>query len=184
MIDMNLTSVCSVWMWSQHMVALRNWFFSTSSSKPAWPLTSLHSDPTDLQRMLSPLPSTWSLHTLKITTPISECCLLISAFNTISPMKLIGKLSTLGSFCEEVQDPFAECGTLAQTVRIGGHTSFTLVLNTGVPLGCALRPLLFTLYTQDCNLRHGENFVVKFANNTTIIGRISNNDKTSYRGEI
>ncbi len=45
-------------------------------------------------------------------------------------------------------------------------------------------PLLFTLYTHDCNPRHGENSIVRFADDTTIIGRISSNDEFSYREEI
>ncbi len=48
-----------------------------------------------------------------------------------------------------------------QTVRIGGHTSFTLVLNTGATQGCVLSPLLFTLYTHDCSPRRRENSVLQ-----------------------
>ncbi len=67
---------------------LRNWFFGTSktTSQPAWKVTSLCSEPTAPQRMPSPLPFTHSSSTLKITTPISECYLLISAqHSTQSP---------------------------------------------------------------------------------------------------
>ncbi len=56
-----------------------------------------------------------------------------SVFNTISPMKLIDKLSTLGlstTLCNWILDfPTKR----SQTVRIGGHTSSTLMLNTRVP---------------------------------------------------
>ncbi len=71
-----------------------------------------------------------------------------------------------------------------QSVRIGSLSSSTLVLNTGAPQGCVLSPLLFTLYTQDCNSRHGENSIVKFADYTTIIDQISKNHKFPYRKEI
>ncbi len=105
-----------------------------------------------------------------------------SAVSTISPMKLIGKLSTLGlstTLCNWILDFLTN---RPQTVRIGGHTS-TLVLNSEAPQSC-VSPLLFILYTHDCSPRHGENSVVKFVDDTTITGQISNNDETSYQEEI
>ncbi len=67
--------------------ALRNWFSSTSKTtcQPAWTLTSLHSEPTDLHRMPSPLPSTQSSHTLNITTPTSQCLLISVQHSVQSP---------------------------------------------------------------------------------------------------
>ncbi len=87
-----------------------------------------------------------------------------SAFNIISPMN---KFSTLGlstTLCNWILDFLTN---RPQTVQIGGHTSSTLVLNT--------------LYTYDCNPQHGDNSIVKFVDNSTIICWISNNDETSYQ---
>ncbi len=95
-----------------------------------------------------------------------------SASNTISLMKLIGRLSTLG----------LSTTNRPQTVQIGSHTS-TLVLNTGAPQGCVLSSLLYTLYIHNCSLRNGGNSV-KFADYTTITGWISNNNETTYQEEI
>ncbi|KAI3362593.1 hypothetical protein L3Q82_001681 [Scortum barcoo] len=71
-----------------------------------------------------------------------------------------------------------------QVVRIGDNTSSTLVLSTGTPQGCVLSPALFTLFTSDCSAIHSTNTIVKFADDTTIVGLISDNDETHYREEI
>ena len=64
-----------------------------------------------------------------------------------------------------------------QSVRMGDHTSPTLTLSTGCPQGCVLLPLLFTLYTQDCSAKHSANTIIKFADDTTVIGNITNDDE-------
>ncbi|KAI3358780.1 hypothetical protein L3Q82_015182, partial [Scortum barcoo] len=66
----------------------------------------------------------------------------------------------------------------------GNNTSSTLVLSTGTPQGCVLSPALFTLFTSDCSAIHSTNTIVKFADDTTIVGLISDNDETHYREEI
>ncbi|KAI3362218.1 hypothetical protein L3Q82_012548 [Scortum barcoo] len=59
-----------------------------------------------------------------------------------------------------------------QVVRIGDNTSSTLVLSTGTPQGCVLSPALFTLFTSDCSAIHSTNTIVKFADDTTIVGSL------------
>ncbi|KAI2647723.1 hypothetical protein H4Q32_031236 [Labeo rohita] len=78
-----------------------------------------------------------------------------SAFNTIIPQQLINKLNLLG-------------------------------LNTSLcaPQGCVLSPLLFTLLTHDCTAKFSSNHIIKFADDTTVVGLISNNDETHYREEV
>uniref|UniRef100_A0A3B4TE14 Reverse transcriptase domain-containing protein n=1 Tax=Seriola dumerili TaxID=41447 RepID=A0A3B4TE14_SERDU len=107
-----------------------------------------------------------------------------SAFNTIIPSKLITKLSDLGinaSLCNWILDFLTN---RPQSVRLGNHTSSTLTLNTGVPQGCVLSPLLYSLFTYDCTPVHGSNSIVKFADDTTVIGLIRNNDESAYREEV
>ncbi|KAI5089719.1 gastrula zinc finger protein XlCGF28.1-like [Silurus meridionalis] len=51
-------------------------------------------------------------------------------------------------------------------------------------LGCVLSPLLFTLLTHDCAPRHRSNHVIKFADDSTVVGLISKNDESAYREEV
>src|SRR4029434_142282 len=55
---------------------------------------------------------------------------------------------------------------------------------TVAPQGCVLSPLLYSLHTQDCVATHSSNIILKFADNTTILGLISKNDETAYRDEV
>ena len=44
-----------------------------------------------------------------------------------------------------------------------------------------LRPLRYSLFTHDCTARHDLNTIIKFADDTTVVGLITNNDETAYR---
>ncbi|KAG5852656.1 hypothetical protein ANANG_G00064880 [Anguilla anguilla] len=107
-----------------------------------------------------------------------------SAFNTIIPSKLITKPGDLGinpSFCNWILDFLTN---RPQYVRLDNLTSSTLILSTGVPQGCVLSPLLYYLFTHDCTPVHGSNTIIKFADDTTVVGLINNNDETAYREEV
>ncbi|KAI3362873.1 hypothetical protein L3Q82_001921 [Scortum barcoo] len=52
------------------------------------------------------------------------------------------------------------------------------------PKGCVLSPLLFTLLTHDCSAIHLSCLIVKFADDTAVVGRIANNDESDYRQEV
>ncbi len=105
-----------------------------------------------------------------------------SAFNTIVPATLVVKLQTLGlnrSLCSWILDFLTG---RSQVVRMGNNTSSPLTLNTGAPQGCILSPLLYSLYTHDCAATQS-NVIIKFADDTTVIGLITDNDETAYRAE-
>lgn len=92
------------------------------------------------------------------------------------------KLSNLGlgtSLCSWALDFVSN---RPQHVRMGKRTSTTLVLNTGTPQGCVLS--LFSLFTHDCSLIHPTNTIVKFTDNTTIVGLIRDNDVSAYGEEV
>ena len=108
-----------------------------------------------------------------------------SAFNTIAPQKLYDKLldglHVDPQMCRWILDFLLE---RPQVVRIHNTLSDTLVLNTGAPQGCVLSPLLFTLFTNDCRSSNESVILVKFSDDTTISGLISQGDETSYREEV
>ena len=69
-------------------------------------------------------------------------------------------------------------------VRVGNNISILLILNTGAPQGCVLRPLLYSLFTHDCVAMHPYNSIMTFADDTRVVGLITNNDETAYREEV
>ncbi len=107
-----------------------------------------------------------------------------SAFNTIVPTKLAVKLSDLGlntSLCDWIQN-FLTART--QVVKVGQFTSNSITLNIGAPQGCVLSPLLYSLYTHDCVSSHSSTSIIKFADDTVILGLINNDDEAAYLEEV
>ncbi|KAI4873818.1 hypothetical protein NFI96_001419 [Prochilodus magdalenae] len=107
-----------------------------------------------------------------------------SAFNTVIPTKLAGKLLTLGltpTLCNWVLNFLTD---RPQSVRIGSRTSSTRTVSTGTPQGCVLSPLLYTLFTYDCVASQSNTSIIKFADDTTVIGLITGGDETAYRREV
>ncbi len=107
-----------------------------------------------------------------------------SAFNTIVPIKLAFKLPDLGlksSLCDWIQNFLTG---RPQVVKVGQYTSNSITLNIGAPQGCVLSPLLYSLYTHDCVSSHSSTSIVKCADDTVVLGLISNNDETAYLDEV
>ncbi|KAK1804705.1 hypothetical protein P4O66_003561 [Electrophorus voltai] len=97
---------------------------------------------------------------------------------------LIGKLSLLGlntSLCNWILDFLAG---RPQSVQIGSSTSNTTTLSTGAPQGSVLSPLLFTLLTHDCAAMHSSNYIIKFTDDTTMVGLINKDGESAYREEV
>ncbi|KAI5608749.1 gastrula zinc finger protein XlCGF28.1-like, partial [Silurus asotus] len=107
-----------------------------------------------------------------------------SAFNTIIPSTLTSKLEVLGlslPLCQWISNFLTD---RPQAVRVGKHTSSTLTFSTGAPQGCVLSPLLYSLYTYDCVATSNSTTIIKFADDTIVVGLISNNDETAYLQEV
>ncbi|KAI5627509.1 gastrula zinc finger protein XlCGF28.1-like [Silurus asotus] len=89
----------------------------------------------------------------------------ISAFNTVLPTVLITKFSELDictSTCKWILDFLTN---RPQSVRLGNKVSSILILNTGIPQGCFLSPLLYSLFINDCDPLYNSNI---FINNLTL----------------
>ncbi len=107
-----------------------------------------------------------------------------SAFNTIIPDTLQNKLTQLSvptSVCQWINSFLTD---RQQLVRLGKYTSSTRTISTGAPQGCVLSPLLFSLYTNDCTSKDPSVKLLKFADDTTLIGLIQDGDESAYRQEV
>ncbi|KAL0195062.1 hypothetical protein M9458_008634 [Cirrhinus mrigala] len=107
-----------------------------------------------------------------------------SAFNTIIPSLLHTKLNQLSvpsSICQWITSFLTD---RQQLVRLGKFTSSSRTTNTGAPQGCVLSPLLFSLYTNDCTSKDPSVKLLKFADDTTVIGLIRGGDESAYRQEV
>ncbi|KAI5092960.1 gastrula zinc finger protein XlCGF28.1-like, partial [Silurus meridionalis] len=83
-----------------------------------------------------------------------------------------------------------------QSVRLGKQVSSTLIVNTSIPQGCVLSPLLYSMrhfpvyrgitieFNGTASL-HNSNIFIKYACNMTppVTGQISNNEESAYREE-
>ncbi|KAL2085072.1 hypothetical protein ACEWY4_018392 [Coilia grayii] len=107
-----------------------------------------------------------------------------SAFNTIIPLKLVTKMKALGlnsTLCHWILDFLTN---RSQVVRVGGLTSDILTINTGAPQGCVLSPLLYNIYTHDCKASSSHTSIIKFADDTVVMGLISNNNEQAYLDQV
>ena len=107
-----------------------------------------------------------------------------SAFNTINPLKLFHSLTNMNtdpSLCFWLLDTLKG---RTQVVRLHDHTSLPLTTNIGVPQGCVLSPWLFSLYTNNLRSASPSVKLLKYADDTTIVGLISDNLEDDYRSEV
>ncbi len=105
-----------------------------------------------------------------------------SAFNTIIPDTLQNKLTQLSvptSICQWINSFLTDRQQLA---RLGKFSSSTHTISTGAPQGCVLSPLLFSLYTNDCTSKYPSVKLLKFADDTTLIGLIQDGDELQTGG--
>ncbi len=107
-----------------------------------------------------------------------------SAFNTIMPDLLSDNVTQLSVSTSNCQWITSFLTYRQQLVRLGKLTSRTLTISTGAPQGCIISPLLFSLYTNDCTSKDPSVKLLKFADDTTVIGLIKDGDESAYRQEV
>jgi hypothetical protein len=94
-----------------------------------------------------------------------------SAYNTIVLSKLDTKVRALGldtTLCNWILDILTG---RPKAVKMGNNTSSTLTLNTAPPLIVCSQPSVLLS-------------IIKFADDTTVVGLITNNDESAYREEL
>ncbi len=69
-------------------------------------------------------------------------------------------------------------------MRLGKFSSSTRTISTGAPQGCVLSPLLFSVYTNECTFKDLSVKLLKFADDTTLIGLIQDGDESAYRQKV
>ena len=106
-----------------------------------------------------------------------------SAFNTMQLYKLIEKLKNLNVKRSLIAWIYNFLHERIQKVKVNDVLSDELVTNTGAPQGCVLSPSLFILYTNDCVSNDPSVHVLKYADDTVILGLINENEN-AYREHI
>ncbi len=105
-----------------------------------------------------------------------------SAFNTIIPSLLQPKLTQLSVPTSVCQWIISFLTDRQQVVRLGKFSSSTRTISIGAPQGCVLPTALHPLvYTNNCTSKDPSVKLLKFADDTTVIGLIQNGDESAYR---
>lgn len=100
------------------------------------------------------------------------------------PAILTRKLTDLDfstQICEWIYSFSTDC---QQTLWVGSHMSSTLSLSMVFRQGWVLSPFLFIQYAHNCVHSHHSNTIVKFADNTTVVGLSFGRGETMYTEEV
>ncbi|XP_073674252.1 uncharacterized protein [Garra rufa] len=107
-----------------------------------------------------------------------------SAFNTIQPTLLRGKMEEAGVDQHLAAWIINYLTDRPQFVRLRDCVSDVVVCSTGAPQGTVLSPFLFTLYTSDFKYNSFHCHLQKFSDDTAIVGCVSGENEQEYRGVI
>ena len=106
-----------------------------------------------------------------------------SAFNTIQPHIMMQKLVSMKVNPRLILWINEFLTDRVQYVKFLDCKSDMIVTNTGAPRGCVLLPLLFTLYTSDCKCNHDACQLFKYADDTALVAKCTNDDNL-YRENV
>ena len=108
-----------------------------------------------------------------------------SAFNTIKPAILIDRLRELKINNNIISWIFQFLTNRTQYVKFQNFVSDSIITFTGSPQGCVLSPVLFTIYTNVCQIDNNTVKLIKFADDSCIEGFIASDDDTDvYFNEV
>ena len=107
-----------------------------------------------------------------------------SAFNTIQIHLLLQKLLTLNVNSNLIRWIHNFMSNRPQYVKFKNTQSNVIITNSGAPQGCVLSPLLFSIYTNDCISLHENCSIVKYADDTVIIGKITDGNDDTFLTQV
>lgn len=108
-----------------------------------------------------------------------------SAFNTLLPHILLDKLINWSVNPYIIRWYHSFLSNRTQQVRVNQCLSDVKTINTGVPQSCVSSPVLFTLYSNDCTSSHANTSIIKFSDDTAILGLMDTNmDTTAYTSQF
>lgn len=107
-----------------------------------------------------------------------------SAFNTMVPDILVQKMISLNIPAYLCRWTLNFLTKRQQFVRHSQGSSERKSVNIGSPQGCVLSPIFFVIYTNELTSSHDSNMLLKFADDTAIIGRMQGTDDSSYHDDI
>lgn len=107
-----------------------------------------------------------------------------SAFNTIQIHILLRKLLYMNVNSNLILWLYSYLSDRPQYTKLHGLKSSVIVTNTGAPQGCVLSPLLFTLYTNECRSSYKNCSIIKYDDDTVIVGKICNDDSSEYLSQV
>ena len=106
-----------------------------------------------------------------------------SAFNTIQPHLMMQKLNVMNVNPYVILWINEFLTHRRQYVKHLENVSDVIVTNTGAPQGCVLSPVLFTVYTSECQCSNESSQLFKYADDTALVSRCTNDDVT-YQSEV
>ncbi len=107
------------------------------------------------------------------------------AFNTLQPHILLKTMQRMNVNPFIIMWFYSFLTNRSQQVRVNRTLSESTIINTGAPQRCVSSPVLFTLYTNECTCSTVNNYMIKFSDDTAILGLISGtSDVTTYKHEV
>lgn len=101
-----------------------------------------------------------------------------SGFNLLQPVTLGQKLISQFNFNHGLVLWIMNfLSDIQQRVRISEVLSDVVNISSGTPQGCVLSPILFILYTNDCQSLQDNSYLVKYADDMVLLSLLSHSDQ-------